>query len=762
MKENPYQFQVSDIIPLWDSTIGLEREALRIDKQANISIKDHPSEWGSRSHHPYIQTDFAEGQIELITPPSKQINDIISWFDALHQIVETTISSDSYQELLWPFSMPPKLGNLDQVRSAQLDDPKEYQYRKYLIEVYGKPVQLVSGIHYNFQINPQLMEKYLPKDENLAIKANNEIYMSFARKYLYYRWALTYLLGASPCSPSEYFTKLYGKPTPLPMRSIRQSRYGYQNDPSIEVSYASLENFVNDVENHVQSGKLSVEKELYRDVRMRGGKPNREMISKGISYIEFRNFDLNPYSKHGITKEDITFIKIWLIGLLIHDQDDIDEDTINLADIRNRKTAEANPSEPLPHPDLLENFWGTLEQVANHLTDKVDLDINLKEIMQNKKSQLFNPTLTPSALIMAQCDCHNDFVELGLNLAHKHQKNILIRPYNLHGFEKLELSTQDLLKHAITKGVKVDLIDSSENILRLTHNTQEYYIKNANMTALDNQISYFLMENKVATKKILSEKGLAVPQGFDFTSLKQAQQSYPLFKGRPFVVKPKNTNYGLGINIFPNSCPEKEYHEAIEEAFKHDSTIIVEDFIQGTELRFYIQEGKTLAICERQPAQVIGDGKHSIAELIQIENKNPLRGQKHYAPLSFLNLGNIEISFLKSQGLTSESIPQQGEKVLLRKNSNVSSGGIAIDRTDVVHSDYLKIAELAATSLNTVFCGIDMIIKDYKKTILSQNDYAILEANFNPMMSLHIFPAIGKSRPLSQELLKRLFPTMDE
>lgn len=761
MKDKPYQFQVSDILPLWDSTIGLEREALRIDKQANISLKDHPSEWGSRNHHPYIQTDFAEGQIELITPPSKRIDDIISWFEALHQIVETTIGSDSYQELLWPFSMPPNLNNLDQVRSAQLDDPKEYQYRKYLIEVYGKPVQLVSGIHYNFQINPQLMKKYLPKESKLAIKANNDIYMSFARKYLYYRWGLTYLLGASPCSPSEYFTKLYGKPTSLPMRSIRQSRYGYQNDPSIKVSYASLENFVTDVESHVQSGKLSVEKELYRDVRMRGGKPNREMISKGISYIEFRNFDLNPYSRHGMTKEDIYFIKIWLISLLIHNQDHIDENTLHLAEVRNRQTAEANPFESLPHPELLENFWCTLEHVASHLTGKVDLDINLKEILQNKRSQLFDPTLTPSANIMSQCDCHHDFVNLGLELAHKHQKEVLIRPYNLHGFENLELSTQDLLKQAITQGIKVDLIDPEENILRLTYDKQEFYIKNANMTALDNQISYFLMENKVATKKILSEKGLSVPQGFNFTSLQQAQQAYSLFKGNPIVVKPKNTNYGLGINIFPNSCSEKEYHEAIQEAFKHDSTIIVEDFIQGTELRFYIQDGKTLAICERQPAQVIGDGIHSIIELIQIENKNPLRGEKHYAPLSYLNLSNIEISFLRSQGLRPESIPNKGEKVLLRKNSNVSSGGIAIDRTDEVHSDYLKIAELAATSLNTVFCGIDMIIEDYRAPILTQNDYAILEANFNPMMSLHIFPAIGKSRPLSQQLLKRLFPSLD-
>lgn len=758
MTTNLIPFTLQDSITLWESTVGVERETARVDYHGEISKKAHHPAWGLRGYQPYIQTDFGESQLELITPPATSIDSVSNWLKALHQIVQSTLNDSQYEELLWPFSLPQSLSDLVNIQIAQLIEKAEYDYRDYLVKKYGKPVQLTSGIHFNFQIKPTLLEQYIEgTDSDIEkVQINNKVYMSLSRKYLYYRWVLTYLLGASPYAPTDYFSKLYGDLSELPMRTVRQSRYGYRNESSVDVSYQSLEAFVTDVESAVENGELSLEKELYRDVRMRGGQPLRQMLEGGIQYLEFRNFDLNPYDPHGISDEDLLFIKLWTVALVIHSQDDISEAELQAADHRNLATAEAHPLDALLDKDLVRNFWNTLEKAADYLDTHLSLNDSLTDLVKGKKSQLFKPETTLCGQIFLQCPEESSYKEFGLELAKKHKKVYDAKPYLLHGFENLELSTQDVIRHAIRVGLKVEVLDWHDNFIRLSHYDQTEYIKSANMTQLDSQITHFLMENKLVTKLLLAEAGIRSPQGVSYTSKEAALNFNNL--NQAFVVKPKNTNFGLGITIFKKGADSLQYQAAVEEAFSHDATIIVEEFVAGTELRFYIQDGKTLAICERQPAQVKADGQHTISQLIDFENQQPQRGPKHFAPLSYIEKGKAEKLQLEKQGYEFNSIPSAGDVIFLRENSNVSSGGIAIDRTDEVHPDYKIIAEKSAAALGAVFCGVDIIIPDFQKPITSTQSYSVLEANFNPMMTLHISPAIGESRPLSQQLLKRLFP----
>ena len=157
-------------------------------------------------------------------------------------------------------------------------------------------------------------------------------------------------------------------------------------------------------------------------------------------------------------------------------------------------------------------------------------------------------------------------------------------------------------------------------------------------------------------------------------------------------MKPKTTNYGLGISIFKEGANDEDYQKALQLAFKEDSSVLIEEFIKGTEYRFFVLNDQVLAVLLRIPANVIGDGKHTIEELVMQKNRNPLRGRDHRTPLELIQLGELENLMLKGQGYEMDSIPQKDEIVYLRENSNVSTGGDSIDVTDQIPDDYKKIA----------------------------------------------------------------------
>ncbi|MBZ6527363.1 bifunctional glutamate--cysteine ligase GshA/glutathione synthetase GshB [Aerococcaceae bacterium DSM 111021] len=746
-------FKLVQVPGLWRSTIGLERESLRIDHDGNISNHLHSSEWGTRKQQPYIQTDFAESQLELITPPTHSITELQDWLSSFHQIVATT--NEVNGDLLWPFSTPVIIPDkTEDIKIAQLEKVEEYNYRAFLAELYGKHVQLISGIHYNFQINPEVESDSFGAqtefDDELLF--NNEVYMHLTRNYFRYRWLLTYAIGASPYVAPNYATNLYGKPHSDRMRSIRQSRFGYQNKETVVMNYDSLDEFVESIEEAVNSGALSLEKELYRDVRLRGGATARELLDNGISYLEFRNIDLNPYHPHGIDNDTIALVRLFLITLLF--LPDVTHDSeIDKGTEMNYATSEADALDtPI---DIEEARW--LIKAMREVSQQLPSIDNIPSIVDKLEASLEDPSLTLAGQIVKDAKNYDEFLDMGLSLAKEHQAVYLDKPYLLHGFDDLELSTQDVLKEAIKAGIKVRIIDADENIIELSYQGQTEYVKSANMTRLDSLISYFLMENKVATKVLLDEGGLNVPTGTSFNNIEDAKAFYASLPNKAIVVKPKNTNYGLGITIFRDKPDQDDYNDALSFAYKEDHTVLVEEYIEGTELRFYIQDNKTMAIVERRPAHVIGDGSSTISELIDEVNKNPLRGRDHKAPLTIIEKGRIETLQLKNYGYTFESIPEKDKTVFLRENSNVSTGGISIDRTDDTHKGYKSIAERASELLNANFCGVDIIIKDYTNEPTSDN-YGIIEANFNPMIAIHRFPGEGTPRLLGKAMVEQLFP----
>ncbi|MHC5228590.1 bifunctional glutamate--cysteine ligase GshA/glutathione synthetase GshB [Enterococcus sp. LJL99] len=731
---------------------GLEKESQRSTMDGDLAKTDHPNSLGDRSYHPYIQTDFSETQIELITPVANSINEMLRYLAAMHDV---TIRSMRKDEMLWPLSMPPQLPKKDEeIKIAKLEQFDAVLYRRYLARTYGKRKQMVSGIHFNFEYGIDLIEKlFLAQEEYSTIEDfKTVLYMKVARNYLRYRWLVTYLFGASPVSEDGYFKDGERRPQE-PVRSIRNSSFGYKNHEDVKVSYESLAKYTQDIERMVENGILSEEKEFYSPVRLRGGAKMADLAQKGVRYIELRNLDLNPFTRLGIEADTLQFLHLFMLFLLWTDEKEAPNDWVATGDIVNEQVA-------LGHPYSQVNIVAEGERIFEEMLDMCD-ELGL---MTEKKTiglhhlQLQSPGLTVAGKMWNIIE-NNSNRELGIIFGKEYQAMAYEFPYQLAGFQTMELSTQLFLFDSIQKGIAFEVLDEQDQFLKLKHNDHIEYVKNANMTGKDSYIVPLMMENKIVTKKVLAEAGFTVPQGDEFDAFERAEFAYDKYSEKAFVIKPKSTNYGIGISIFKDGASLADYTEALKIAFNEDTSVLIEEFIPGTEYRFFVLDGEVHAILLRVPANVIGDGVRSVEALVAEKNLDPLRGTNHRSPLELIELGAVEKLMLKEQNLLITSVPEQGQVVYLRENSNVSTGGDSIDVTDELAESYKQIAIDAVAALGAKVCGIDLIIPD-KNVPGSKHSktYGIIEANFNPAMHMHMYPYRGKNRQLTLAVLKMLYP----
>ncbi|MFK3558549.1 bifunctional glutamate--cysteine ligase/glutathione synthetase [Pasteurella multocida] len=738
-------------------SFGLEKESQRVTADGAIVTTLHPAVFGNRRYHPYIQTDFAESQLELITPPTKKLEDTFRWLSAIHEVVQRSLPEEEY---IFPLSMPAGLPAEEQIRVAQLDNPEDVAYREYLVKIYGKNKQMVSGIHYNFQLSPDLITRLfrLQNEYQSAVDFQNDLYLKMAKNFLRYQWILLYLLAATPTVESAYFKD--GSPLAKGqfVRSLRSSQYGYVNDPEIKVSFDSVEKYVESLEHWVSTGKLIAEKEFYSNVRLRGAKKAREFLTTGIQYLEFRLFDLNPFEIYGISLKDAKFIHVFALFMIWMDHT-ADQEEVELGKARLAEVAFEHPLEKTAY--AVEGELVLLELLS--MLEQIGAEPELFEIVKEKLTQFTDPSKTVAGRLVRAIEQAGSDQQLGAQLAQQYKAQAFERFYALSAFDNMELSTQALLFDVIQKGIHTEILDENDQFLCLKHGNHIEYVKNGNMTSHDSYISPLIMENKVVTKKVLQKAGFNVPQSVEFTSLEKAVASYALFENRAVVIKPKSTNYGLGITIFQQGVQNREdFAKALEIAFREDKEVMVEDYLVGTEYRFFVLDNETLAVLLRVPANVVGDGVHSVAELVAMKNDHPLRGDGSRTPLKKIALGEIEQLQLKEQGLTIDSIPAKDQLVQLRANSNISTGGDSIDMTDEMHESYKQLAVGITKAMGAAVCGVDLIIPDLKQPATPNlTSWGVIEANFNPMMMMHIFPYAGKSRRLTQHVIKMLFPEME-
>lgn len=747
-------------------TFGVEREGLRVDFDGVLSKKSHPKAFGDKLSNPYITTDFSESQIEVITPTFNSLEEVYNCLNSLYNITALELED----EYLWPQSMPCNIPDDENIPISFYDEGEAGKlaraYREKLHKKYGGKKQLISGIHYNFSFNEKVIN-HLYENTDKVVSYNefrDNIYLKVARNYLRYRWLLIYALGGTAVIHESYSKECIktlkeissGTFTSEGVLSYRNSECGYKNDIELFPSYKSVQEYVGSINTFINDGVIDSHKELYSQVRLKA-KDNYNffdsLLNEGIDYLEIRSTDINPFDKAGISLEDLKFINIFTLFLLTEEEEDYlywqEEALYNQNTIA--KFGQQNVMLRSNGKQILREKW-SLDILNKVMKINEELDLGHEEIIENIKERVLDSKLTYAYRIWEKSK-KEGYLNAHLDLAKKYKSEAYKDRFKLYGFEDLELSTQILMKEAMKRGIKVDLVDRTENFISLKKGNKVEYVKEATKTSKDNYVSVLMMENKVVTKKVLKKNNVRVPEGDEFTSIENGMNSAHYFIGKPIVIKPKSTNFGIGISIFKDGASEEDIISGLEIAFKHDSTVLVEEFITGKEYRFLVIGDEVVGILNRVPANVIGNGEDTIEELVKVKNENPLRGKGYRTPLEKINLDESAKLFLKQRGLDFKYVPRENEVVYLRENSNISTGGDSVDYTDDIPKRFLNIAIQCSKAIGANICGVDMMIEDYKD---ENSDYGIIELNFNPAIHIHSYPYKGTERNIAKSILKLL------
>ncbi len=765
---------------LFEGNFGIERENIRVDGKGVIAATKHPEAFGEKLSNPYITVDFAESQIELITPVFGSIPEVHNFLENLHDIVSLELKD----EYLWTQSTPPDITDEDHISVADFEDGDAGEhaaaYRKHLVDTYGKIKQVLSGIHFNFSFSDNFLKKIyseVSKQSNISFKDfKNNLYLRVAKNYTRFRWMIIYLLGASP---SIHKTYTEGNKDNLKKIndayyleggvSFRQSDLGYKNTEDFFVPLNSLECYLKTIDDLIANGSILEAREYYSPVRLKP-KDNSNLLESlrkdGIEYLEIRTIDLNPYSKTGIDIRDIYFLHAFMIFCLLR-KCRSDEDCL----LTKNDNSDANFNQELiatkgQDKNLSMKDKSSIKDAKEWAIETLN---ELKEILcilgcNNQKyaeaidfelGKFLDGSKTYSKMLVEDIK-KDSFIGFHLKKAKEYLINSKNSKFLFRGYEDMELSTQILIKAAIKRGIAFKILDRTDNFIRLTNSKKSEIVKQATKTSKDTYISIEVMDNKVVTKRLLNENGISTPFGVNYTDKDKALESYLEYKDKLIVIKPKSENFGIGITIFKSSFSLLEFGAAVNLAFQNGGPIIIEDFAVGEEFRFFIIDNKLLAILQRVPANVKGDGIHTIKELVEIKNKDPLRGKGYKTPLEKIELSSSEEMFLKLSEKKISDIPKKEDVVFLRKNSNISTGGDSVDYTDNIPQAYKDIAIKAANIVGAKICGIDMIISDISNDKPTNRDYAVIEANFNPAIHIHAFPYKGKPREIAEKILDLL------
>ncbi|GEQ22004.1 glutathione biosynthesis bifunctional protein GshAB [Clostridium butyricum] len=709
----------------------------------------------------------------MITPPLNTPQQVYDFTNALYDISVSEIGN----EYLWPQSMPSIVPNDDEIRIARYDDNEKgniaYEYRKNLIKKYGGKRQLICGIHYNFSFDENLIRKLYKYEinvedtkDNISYKNfKNTIYLKIARNYLRYRWLIVYLLGASNIVHKTYgcrccmnISKEIARETFTNEGAVsyRNSDCGYRNKIELIPDYSSVENYIGSLKSFINDELIDSHKELYSAVRLKPQNVDefmKSLLNDGIQYLEYRSIDINPFEKGGISLEDLNFLQVFNLYLLIKDESDYENWQSEATENQNSIAKYG-----LDNIDLIKDgikvskkTWSLeiLNEIRNistflNLGKEKTIDAMIEKAKDSKLTYAYK---------LADVVKKKGYIDAHLELSKKYKEDSYKNRFKLQGFEDLELSTQILMKESIKRGIKTEVIDRSENFICLKKDNKTEYVRQATKTSKDTYISVLIMENKSVTKKVLRDNNIKVPDGIEVCSIEEGINAASFYENKPIVIKPKSTNFGTGISIFSEGTSKERIIEALKIAFKHDNTVLLEEFIKGKEYRFLVIDDKVEGILHRVPANVVGDGEKTIRELTEIKNKDPLRGYHYVTPLEKINLDENAELFLKVQKKTFDYVPVKDEVVYLRENSNISTGGDSIDYTDKIPEKFKKIAVQCAKAVNAKICGVDMMLEDYMD---ENTQYGIIELNFNPAIHIHCYPYKGIERKIGEDVLKLL------
>jgi len=425
---------------------GIERETLRVDATGHLSSRPHPAALGATLTHPQITTDYAESLLEFITPAENDISQALDDLDVIHRFAYTKLGD----EILWSQSMPCPLPEEDKIAIAWYGHSHigmiKHVYRRGLALRYGKSMQCIAGIHYNYSLSEEVW-KVLHAAENTAgdpVYVQSESYIAMIRNFKRYSWLLMYLFGASPALATSF---LRGRPHQLESlsddtlylpyaTSLRMSDLGYQNNAQdgLVPPYNSLLEYMRSLSKAVRkpyppyealgtkkdgewvqinTNVLQIENEFYATIRPKrvirtGERPIEALCARGVQYVEVRCMDVNPFDPLGINLETSRFLDAFLLFCALDEspltnQAEGNENSDNFARTVKQGRRPGLSLHRAGVPIALQD-WGQelLEKIAPvaALLDKQAGGDAHRQSLQMQREKLLNPDLTPSAQVM--------------------------------------------------------------------------------------------------------------------------------------------------------------------------------------------------------------------------------------------------------------------------------------------------------------------------------------------------------------------------
>jgi glutamate--cysteine ligase len=456
---------------------GIERETLRVDEQGNLATTPHPAALGSALTNPQITTDYSESLLEFITPPEPDIATALTELDAIHRFAYSQLG----RELIWSESMPCHLPDDDQIPIAWYGTSHigmlKHVYRRGLALRYGRTMQCIAGVHYNYSLSEDLWRLLQDKEQapGSAMHFQSESYIALIRNFRRYSWLLMYLFGASPAVSAHFLRDerhqletLSDDTLYLPYAtSLRMSDLGYQNNAQAGLvpDYNTLREYMKSLSNAVQqpyppyeklgtrqndewvqinTNVLQIENEFYATIRPKrvirtGERAIEALCARGVQYIEVRCMDIDPFEPIGISLQTSHFLDAFLLFCALDDSPSTDE-----AESRQNVENFALTVKQGRRPGLLLRRHGRdigLQTWGLELLDKISATANTldaqrsghahAEALMNQRNKLHDPELTPSARALASIrENGGSFERFALRQSKAHAADFRSRPLN--------------------------------------------------------------------------------------------------------------------------------------------------------------------------------------------------------------------------------------------------------------------------------------------------------------------------------------------
>ncbi|HEY8559966.1 MAG TPA: cyanophycin synthetase [Pyrinomonadaceae bacterium] len=313
-------------------------------------------------------------------------------------------------------------------------------------------------------------------------------------------------------------------------------------------------------------------------------------------------------------------------------------------------------------------------------------------------------------------------------------------------------STGSLVEEAESRGIPYIRLNE-RSLVQLGYGVHQKRIQ-ATTTSKTNMISVDIAADKSATKKLLGEMGVPVPRGYRIRDIEELENTIETV-GYPIVIKPLDGNHGKGATV---GIKDLEHaRTAFEKAKEYSRWVIVEKMLEGSDFRALVVNNRLIAVAERIPAHVVGDGKSTIQELIDQTNADPRRGYGHENVLTQITIDGQTMRCIAAKHYTLESVLPAGEMLTLKTTANISTGGTAIDRTDEVHPENVFLFERIARIVGLDVAGVDIVAPNVSEP-LDESGGGIIEVNAAPGFRMHLAPSEGIARNVAEHVVEMLFP----